>query len=265
MHGGPVVSLERQLAAAAAAGFDWYAADIWSFRASRASGRSLHDVRAVADSCALDLGQLQTLLLPTPEPFDRWIADLADITRVLQPATMQVIVTGDPAVAREQFRTASHQLRAIAPDLVFALEYTSVQEIHDMAGALRFARSTGVEGFGLCLDAWIFFEAQEPWAALEALDVDDIAHVQFADHDALAEGHDFLDEIMNRKVLPGDGCFDLTRFFATIRDLGYAGRAGVEVSSERLRAASPEEFARVAHSAGCRFWGQRREDAPSAG
>ena len=59
---------------------------------------------------------------------------------------------------------------------------------------------------------------------------------------------------MNRRRLPGEGEFELERFFDVVRAKGYGGRAGVEVLAVPMRAMPPEEYAVDAYRAGTRYW-----------
>ena len=44
-----------------------------------------------------------------------------------------------------------------------------------------------------------------------------------------------MDEVINRRRLPGEGEFPIRGYVAACRDAGYAGPWGVEVLSEELR------------------------------
>jgi len=46
---------------------------------------------------------------------------------------------------------------------------------------------------------------------------------------------DRLDEVINRRKLPGEGEFPLQGYIAVCRELGYDGPWGIEVLSEDLR------------------------------
>ena len=255
--GGPDLGLERQLRAAAAAGFDWCALDQASIERFLAGGGELDRLGELVTSLGLPCGQLQTLLVPAmgSEPPIVQARRMADTARVLQPATVQVICVGRPDAAVEEFRAAAALLRAAAPETLFAIEYIPVQRVNTIDAALGFARATGVEGFGLNLDTWHFFEGAEDWPDLERLAPEDIVHLQFSDHGPLRQPVDLIDEMMHRRVLPGLGQFDLPRFFEIVRAKGYHGRAGAEILSEEWRSVGPEEFATAVHAQASRFWG----------
>jgi len=60
---------------------------------------------------------------------------------------------------------------------------------------------------------------------------------------------DTLDEVINRRKLPGEGEFDIRGYVEVARDMGYAEPWGVEVLSEDLRALPLDEMYRRAHAA----------------
>jgi sugar phosphate isomerase/epimerase len=254
VHTTTDVDLERQLRAAAAAGFTWFGVDIWSIRAHLSSGRDLGSLHDVAASCGLECGQLQSLTVGEREPRNL-IAALAAAGRALQPATIQVLIAAEPARALDVFRAASAQLREAAPDTTFALEFVPTMPVNSIAASLEFIRASDIERFGINLDSWHFFHGPDMWSDLEALTADEIAHVQFSDHGPLVFADDLLMEMTTRRVFPGDGHLDLTRFFATVRNIGYNGRAGIEILSDAMLSMTPEDFARQAFQRGSRYWG----------
>jgi sugar phosphate isomerase/epimerase len=53
---------------------------------------------------------------------------------------------------------------------------------------------------------------------------------------------DRLDEVINRRRLPGQGEFPIAGYVAVCRELGYDGPWGVEVLSEELRSLPIEQI-----------------------
>jgi hypothetical protein len=51
----------------------------------------------------------------------------------------------------------------------------------------------------------------------------------------LARPVDFMDSVINRRLLPGDGEFDIAGFMRAVWDAGYDGPVGVEVMNEYCR------------------------------
>lgn len=86
---------------------------------------------------------------------------------------------------------------------------------------------------------------------------------------ALAESSRFEDSVINKRLLPGDGEFDIAAFLHAVWDLGYDGPIGVEVLNEYIRkwpleTAAQEAFiktSRVVQSAR-EQWRPARTSAP---
>ena len=146
MLGAPYTDLERQLRAASAAGFDWFAVDIWSIRAFEATGRPLRELSEVALIMSSRMRATPNPPVPAPEPFDALVDDLARAAGVLSPATVQVLPWKTSDRTLQDFSTASGQIRESAPDTVFALEYTPIQPINSIKSSLDFIRASGVQG-----------------------------------------------------------------------------------------------------------------------
>jgi sugar phosphate isomerase/epimerase len=256
--GGDYVDVKRQLSAAAAAGFSWFGADIWSIRNFRDRGGQLSDLHQFANSRGIpQCGQLQSVLLgverdPQDVPFAILVDDLVEAARILQPATIQVIVAKAEG-AIPQFQDAAGRLRGVAPDAVFALESIPGTGIDSIGSALEFIDATGIDRFGLNLDSWHFFHGPDGWPELESLTSEEIVQVQFSD--GPASSADAMQTMMTGRVLPGDGELDLRRFVATMRDIGFDGRVGVEITSSALRSSlSPEQLAVEVFRHSYPFW-----------
>jgi sugar phosphate isomerase/epimerase len=250
-NGGNYVDVERQLRAAAAAGFDWYAIDVWSIAGYQQAGGDLDRFAELSRSLGLDCGQLQTLVLGAPQQ-PSVVPDLVNAAGPLQPATIQVIVVGEPQACLTPMRDAADQIREVASDVTFAIEVVPFAPMASIKEGLNFVRSSGVDGFGLNLDSWHFSQGPDDWSDIEALTAADITHLQFNDR-----GPNTTDNLMaelHRQRLPGTGEIDLDRFLGTVRRLGYSGRAGVEVISTELQAQPPEPVAVAEYTAARSYW-----------
>ena len=78
--------------------------------------------------------------------------------------------------------------------------------------------------------------------------------MQFNDHAPLASGADVLFETTQRRLLPGEGAFDLKRFAATLRAAGFDGVVGPEILSEESRRFSMDEAARRIMETSGPYW-----------
>ena len=83
------------------------------------------------------------------------------------------------------------------------------------------------------IDAWHFFRGSSTWDDLERVPLEQVAYVQFADAPEPVSA-DGMAETMDRRVLPGDGVF--------------------EVLSAELRGLPIGEFAAAAYTATARYW-----------
>jgi len=70
---------------------------------------------------------------------------------------------------------------------------------------------------------------------------------------------------LHRRLLPGDGDFDLVGYLGALRDIGAAAPVGVEVFSDALHALGPVEAATRAAAATRTVLGSLRDDADQLG
>jgi sugar phosphate isomerase/epimerase len=106
--------------------------------------------------------------------------------------------------------------------------------VYDVDKALAVVEGADAPNGGLAFDTWHLGKMR--------LEPDDLRRVppQFVSWVELSDGpyeyaEDRLDEVINRRRLPGEGEFPVADYVAVFRELGYAGPWGVEVLSEELR------------------------------
>jgi sugar phosphate isomerase/epimerase len=133
-----------------------------------------------------------------------------------------------------------------------AIEFHPFGPVTSIGAGLEAVERAG-NGAGLLVDTWHFFVGDSTWSDLETLPVDRIAFVQFDDAPVPAS-EDLMGETMDRRVMPGEGTFDLDRFASTLLERGFDGTVSVEVLSRELLAVSMPEFARRAYAATARYW-----------
>lgn len=134
-----------------------------------------------------------------------------------------------------------------------AVEFSPLGPVRSIPAALEVVKAAGVERPGVLIDAWHFFRGDSVWDQLEAIPLDRIAYVQFDDAPPPVSENG-LYETMDRRVMPGDGTFELDRFASTLLDRGWAGVVSVEVLSAELRELPVPEFARRAYQATVPYW-----------
>jgi sugar phosphate isomerase/epimerase len=94
---------------------------------------------------------------------------------------------------------------------------------------------------GLVLDTWHFFRAGPDFATLAGIRPGRIFGVQISDGAAAVHGS--LVEDTFRRLMPGDGSFDLERMTRVLDRLGGLRWVGPEVISPATAAAEPAEIA----------------------
>ena len=113
--------------------------------------------------------------------------------------------------------------------------------VNDVDKALEVVEGADASNGGLALDTWHLGKLR--------LEPDDLRCIppRFLSWVELSDGpyeyaEDRLDEVINRRRLPGEGEFPIAEYAAVCRELGYEGPWGVEVLSEELRSLPIEQI-----------------------
>jgi sugar phosphate isomerase/epimerase len=113
--------------------------------------------------------------------------------------------------------------------------------VDDVEKALMVVEGANAPNGGLALDTWHLGKLR--------LEPDDLRRIppRFLSWVELCDGpyeyaEDRLDEVINRRKLPGEGEFPLQDYIAVCRELGYDGPWGIEVLSEDLRSLPIEQI-----------------------
>jgi sugar phosphate isomerase/epimerase len=113
--------------------------------------------------------------------------------------------------------------------------------VSDVDTALAVVKGADAPNGGLALDTWHLGKLR--------LEPDEIRRIppRFLSWVELCDGpyeyaEDRLDEVINRRKLPGEGEFPLAGYVAVCREVGYDGPWGVEVLSEELRSLPIEQM-----------------------
>jgi len=128
-------------------------------------------------------------------------------------------------------------------DLQVALEFGPWGGVPTFARALEVVRATDRPNASLLVDSWHFFRSGGTLAELAATPKELIGDVQIDDAPRHAEA-DLWEETTHRRLVPGEGDFDLVGFVHTLTDVGYDGPLGVEVLSDDLSQLPPDEIVR---------------------
>ena len=134
-----------------------------------------------------------------------------------------------------------------------AVEFHPFGPVTSIGAGLEVVETAGF-GAGLLIDTWHFFFGDSTWTDLAEVAIDRIAYIQFDDAPH-PESEDLMGETMNRRVLPGEGTFELDRFAATLLGRGFDGVVSVEVLSQQLLALPVREVAQLSYRAATGYWG----------
>jgi sugar phosphate isomerase/epimerase len=114
-------------------------------------------------------------------------------------------------------------------------------QVNDVETALAVVEGAAAPNGALALDTWHLGKLR--------LEPDDLGRIppRFVGWVELSDGpyeyaQDRLDEVINRRKLPGEGEFPIAEYVSVLRELGYDGPWGVEVLSEELRNLPIEEI-----------------------
>jgi sugar phosphate isomerase/epimerase len=130
---------------------------------------------------------------------------------------------------------AQHTDARIAFEIIpFDPNVTTLQD------GLRLVTEAGRPNGGLAIDTWHMGKLRIGNEQLAALPAEQIAWVELSDGPR-AFMDDPLDEVINRRALPGEGELDVAGQIRALQQAGYPGPWGVEVLSEELRAMPMEQ------------------------
>jgi len=151
----------------------------------------------------------------------------------------------------DRFGRCADLIRAAGAKLV--LEMPPIGPLNSITAALEVIDAVGRDRCALLVDTFHFSRGTSTWDQLENLPLDALGYIQF--DDALpAIGEDVMYETTERRTMPGDGEFELSRFCGVLIDRGWSGWVSVEVLSAELRQLEVEDFAARAYRTSEPFW-----------
>jgi sugar phosphate isomerase/epimerase len=113
--------------------------------------------------------------------------------------------------------------------------------VNDVENALAVVEGADAPNGGLAIDTWHMGKLRLEPDGLRAIPPRFVSWVELSDG-PYEYAEDRLDEVINRRKLPGEGEFPIVEYVAVCRELGYDGPWGVEVLSEELRALPIEQI-----------------------
>jgi sugar phosphate isomerase/epimerase len=107
-------------------------------------------------------------------------------------------------------------------------------QVNDIETALAVVEGADAPNGGLAFDTWHLGKMRLDPEELRRIPPRFISWVELSDG-PYEYAEDRLDEVINRRQLPGEGEFPVAEYIAVFRELGYEGPWGIEVLSEELR------------------------------
>ncbi|CAM9977214.1 unnamed protein product [Discosporangium mesarthrocarpum] len=253
LHGLPT-QWEVHLDATAEAGFDAIAPDVFWLRKLEEEGVTLASLRAALEARGLVCMEIAGIAIGEAaataaelEEHVRWSDALgAEFVnaRVVEPVDAPLV---------ERARGVAEALAAVGTRL--ALEFSRGTKLNSVSDARVFSEAIGVPGVGVTLDTWHFFLRPEgiEWDALDPLPADHFANVQLSDGVPYGEG-EFGPATMDRRLMPGEGEFDLAQAASRVEARGADLPVVVEVLNAEWRERPLRAFAQRAAESAREAW-----------
>ena len=224
-------------------------------QAEAEAGTSLRDVAACVEDAGLRVLSIHSLAITAESE-----ADLERAKPLLEAAAAlgaPYLASGvssevDGAVLENAARLGE---LAQAAGAALAIEFLPFLPVSSIGATRSVIARCLPDTAKMVVDAWHFFFGPDDWQTLASLGAEEIAYVQFDDHPALVSS-DLLEETTQRRVLPGEGEFDLERFARVISETGFDGPVGFELLSRDARREDPMRVACRLMDAGRGYWGQ---------
>jgi sugar phosphate isomerase/epimerase len=148
-------------------------------------------------------------------------------------------------VVAERFGAVSDRVAPYGVDAL--LEFLPWSGIPDVATSAAVVERADRDNGGIYLDVWHYFRGPSSLDQVVAVDPSRIRAIALSD--AAAPQGDPVEDTTRRRLLPGEGEFDLVGLLTALRELGVEASMGVEVLSERQAAMDPAEAARASFDA----------------
>jgi len=259
-HGLPT-QWEVHLDAAAAAGYDALAPDIFWLRSLEAEGVALARIADGLRDRGLGCMEISGLAIGDDALTAAELEENLRYARALDAELVntRIVVPVDDAVARRLRECAAAFATRGAPSggTRVALEFSSGSQLRGIPGSNALIEAAGgADGTGVTLDTWHYFNhADGPdWDAFEALPLSRLANLQLSDGVPHAPDR-FWDATMNERRLPGEGGFDLGRLAGRLAARGFDGAIVLEVLCAEQRGRAPADYARDSLVAARRIFG----------
>jgi sugar phosphate isomerase/epimerase len=223
-------------------------------------GRTLREMRQMLDDNGLRLYELEFLMDWFVDDDDRPAADR--IRKLLFEAAAELdahhIKAGNiPGKECEMARLKEDYAQLVAD----AAQHTSAKVLYEFMPFDANVNSVdtalevidGIDNTGVVIDTWHMAKLDIKPDDLRRFGAERLGWIELSDGQ-YEWMEDRIDEVVNRRKLPGEGEFDIRGYVQVALDLGYSEPWGVEVLSEDLRALPFDEMYRRAYeSAAAQF------------
>src|SRR3954471_6656066 len=183
--------------------------------------------RATFDAAALGCHEVMALIITGNEEATVKSAQRAAVAAETMGARWVTTIFHSPLSAITPALVARCAATIAEAGAVMAVEPHPFGPVSSIPAGLEMLECAGSRA-GLLIDSWHFFFGDNTWADLEQVPLDRIAYLQFDDAPKLVSA-DLMSETMNRRVMPGEGTFELARFVSALLDRGFDGLVSVEV------------------------------------
>lgn len=240
--------VEQRIAAAAAGGWQGFGlvhADLMALQRDR----PLAELRRMLDDHGI--AQLELELIENwwtrgeeREVADRVRRDILTAAEILGATTVKVgpdtAGPADPARLAEAFAELAAEAEAHGTRV--ALEFLPwAGAMRDLRAGIDLVAEVAHPAGGLCLDIWHVARAGTDYSVIaDELPAEHLFAVELNDAAAEPVGTLFEDTV-HRRLLPGEGSFDVPAFIDAVRATGYTGMWGVEMLSDRHRSLPLEQ------------------------
>ncbi len=180
---------------------------------------------------------------------DQWRALLLDAAEQLNGRHIKIADLANHDVSVEQMTPAFAELCAQAAErgtnIVFEMLPPAFSNLPSLDLVLKLVKGSGAKNGGIMVDNLHVQRIGESFDKLEASLGEDIVVAVEINDGFLGTPVHFEDSVINRRLLPGDGEFDIEGFLHAVWNSGYDGPIGVEVINEYMRYWPLETLAEV--------------------
>lgn len=248
-------SFETRVEAAAAAGYSSIGMGEADYTGMRASGVTDAELLEVLDRHGIWVSEIEFLFDWMHDDEDARVPatiaeNLYHMAEVFRPDHVNMGDTRFPPgrsmeVLAARFGEVCDRLAPFG--VKAAIEFMPWSSIPDLDTAGEIIERAGRENAGIDLDTWHYFRGPSDLDQLARVDPALILAVAL--NDAGPPLDDVILDTARRRLLPGEGLFDLEGFLQALAETGAKPLMGVEVLSDRQVALHPSEAARVSFEA----------------